>query len=107
LQWNAARYFDTGLAQAVELRRIIGQEPHTRAAEDLQHARRDPVVALIIVEAERRIGIDGIEPGVLKPIGAHLVGEPQSATFLLKIENDSAAQFFQPAQRQPELVTAI
>ena len=68
---------------------------------------RDAVVALVIVEAERGVGVDRIEAGVLKLVGAHLVGEADAAAFLREIKDDAAAGLLQPRQRKPELVAAI
>ena len=61
MQRNAPDHLDAGLGEAVELGRIVGQEPHALAAEHLQHARRDAVVALVVVESKRGIGVDRIE----------------------------------------------
>src|SRR4029077_17144203 len=76
-------------------------------AELLQHARRDAVVPLVVVEAERGIGVDGIEALILQRIGAHLVGEPEAAPFLLEIKNNAAALFVEPLGREAELVTTV
>src|SRR5258708_6094981 len=42
--------FDAEPAEAVELGGVVGHQIDLRAAEFLQHARRDTVVALVIVE---------------------------------------------------------
>ena len=77
--------------QAVELCRIVGQQHHAGAAEHLQHAHRHAIVALVVVETERGVGVDRIEAGVLQLVGPHLVGEAEAAAFLREIEDDAAA----------------
>src|SRR5262249_55637110 len=83
-------HVDAGTGEAVELRRIVGEEAHARAAEDLEHARGDAVVALVVVEAERGVGVDRVETLVLELIGAHLVDKSDAAPFLLEIEDHAA-----------------
>ena len=107
LQRHASRYVDAGIGEAVELRRIVRQQPHPRAAEQLQHAHRDAVIAFVVVETQDGIGVDGIETGFLQLIGADLVGETQPAAFLLQIENDPAAVLLELRQRQAKLIAAV
>ena len=90
-----------------ELRRVVGQEPHPRAAEHLQHANRDRVVALVVVEAQHRVGIDSVEAGILQLIGTELVDETETTAFLLQVENDAAARLLELGQRQAQLVAAV
>jgi hypothetical protein len=47
--------------------------------------RSNVVVALIVFESERRVGITRIEPAVLQPIGSHLVRKADTTTFLRHI----------------------
>ena len=107
LERHAAGDLDTGLGEAVDLGRIVGEQHHPVAAEHLQHADRDAVVALVIVEAERGVGVHRVEAAVLKLVGAHLVGETDAAAFLREIEDDAAAGLLQPRQRKLELIAAI
>jgi hypothetical protein len=104
LQRHASRHIDAGIGEAVELRWIIREQPHPRAAEQLQHAHRDAVIALVVVETQDGIGVDGMETGFLQLIGADLVGEAQAAAFLLQIKNDPAAMLLELRQRQAKLM---
>jgi hypothetical protein len=107
MQGNSSRHFDPGLHKPIELCRIVGQQPHALAAENLQHAGRDSVVALVVIKAQGCVGVDRIEPSILELVGAHLVGEPEAATLLLEIENNAATQIIEPAERQSQLIAAI
>src|SRR5205814_2752953 len=97
---------DPVLGQTVKLARIVGQEPYLATSENLQHARGDAIIALVIVEPERCVGVDRIETRVLQLIGAHLVGKAKPAPFLLEVNDDAAAQFIEARQCQAELVAA-
>ena len=72
-----------------------------------KHSRGDAVVALIVIEAKRRIGVDRIEPTLLHLIGAHLVGQAEPAALLRQIENDAAAYIVDAREREFQLVAAI
>ena len=65
------------------------------------------VVALVVVKAERGVGVDRVEARVLQLVGPQLVGEANAATFLRKIKDDAAAGLLQPRQRQFQLIAAI
>ena len=66
LQRNPADDIDTRAGKAIELSRVIGEQANARASEHLQHARGSTIVALIIVEAKRGIGVERVEAGVLQ-----------------------------------------
>ena len=107
LERHPARDFDAGLGEAVEFCRIIGEQDNSRAVENLEHAGRDAIVALIIIKAEGGVCIDGIETIILQPVCVHLVGEAKAAAFLRQIENNATAEIFEPRNRKPELVAAV
>src|SRR5215217_7934977 len=91
LQRDAADNLDAGACETFQLGRIVGEEPHARTSQHLQHAGGSAIVALVVVESQRGIGIQRIEPAILKSVSAHLVSEPEAAAFLLQVQNDSAA----------------
>src|ERR1051326_1383240 len=100
-------HVDSGAGETIELRRIVGEQADTRAAEHLEHARGNAVVALVVVEAEGGVGVDRVEALILELISAHLVDEPDAAPFLLEIEDHAAAGLVEPRQRELELVAAV
>ena len=106
MQRHAPADLDAGAGKAVQLGRIVGQQHDAAAAEQLQHARRDPIVALIVLETERHIGIDRVEAGILQPIRLHLVGEAEPAPLLVEVEDD-AARVLDAGNRKLELIAAI
>ena len=57
-------------------------------AEDL---RADAVVALVGLEAQPLVGLDGVEALVLQRVGAQLVGEADAAPFLVQVQQHAAA----------------
>ncbi len=89
------------LCETVKLGWIVGEQHDPRAIQHLEHTCGDAVIALIVVEAERGIGVEGVEAVVLQLICPHLVGETKPAPFLRQIQNDAAAEVFEPRQSEP------
>ncbi len=106
VQRQAPRHLDARFREAVQLCRIVGQQPHPGAAQHLQHARRHAVVALVVVEAQHRVGVDGVEASILELIGADLIGEAEPTAFLLQIKNNAALRR-KLWQREAQLIAAI
>ena len=83
------------VGKAVQLGRVICQEYHAMAVEHLQHPRSNSVVSLVVVEAERQIGIHRVESVILHLIGSHFIGKAKPASFLGQIKDDTSAPLFQ------------
>ena len=73
----------------------------------LEHTRGNAVVALVIVKAESRVGIEGIEAVILQLIGPHLVGEAEATALLSQIQDNAAAKLFKLGEREPKLIAAV
>jgi hypothetical protein len=86
---------------------IVGEQPGPRAVQHPEHACDDAVIALIVIEAECVVGVEGIETVVLQLICPHLVGETKPAAFPSQIENDAAAEVFEQRQSEPKLFPAV
>ena len=54
-----------------------------------EHVRGDAVVALVVAEAERQVGVDGVEAVVLQPVRADLVDQADAAALLAQVEHDA------------------
>ena len=65
LERNAGGNLDAGLGETVELGWVVGKQRDPRAMQGSQHHRRNAIVALIVLEAQRRVGVARIEPAVL------------------------------------------
>src|SRR5262245_1785018 len=61
--------------EAHELARVVGQEAHPAHAQLREDLRADPVFALVGLEAERLVGLDGVLALVLELVGHDLVDE--------------------------------
>ncbi len=86
---------------------IVGEQHGPRAVQHPEHACDDAVIALIVVEAERGVGVEGIETVVLQLICPHLVGETKPAAFPSQIENDAAVEVFEQRQSEPKLFPVV
>src|SRR6202048_5398025 len=107
LQRDAPGYVDARRGNTFELCRIVGQQPHARTAEHLQHANGDAIVTLVILKTQNSIGIDRVETSLLQRVGTDLVRKPEPASLLLKVENDSAAMLLELLQRHAQLIAPI
>ena len=92
LERNAGGDLDAGFCEPVEFCRVVGKQHDPRAVQGSQHERRNSIVALIVLEAEHRVGVARIEPRVLQSIGSHLVRKTNAAAFLGQVQNDAAAE---------------
>src|ERR1039457_6247559 len=107
LKRHPSRNLDSRFGETVELGWIIRQEHDAIALEHLQHAGSNAVVALVVIETKRRVGINCIEPIVLHLIGPHLVGEAKPAALLRQIKDDAAAYYFEALKREIELIAPV
>src|ERR1700730_14265535 len=100
-------HVDARAGNAGALPRIVGEQGPVGAAGHREHGVGDAVVALVVVEAERGVGVDGVEPLLLELIGAHLVDETDPAPFLVEVENHAAAGLVEPRHSELELIAAV
>ena len=100
-------HVEAGLAQRRNFARIVSHEPHRRKAELLQHFAREIEAALILAEAQKLIGVVGVEALFLQAIGADLVGEAVAASLLVEVEHDAAALLAHGPDRAAQLIAAI
>src|SRR5215203_2485685 len=80
--------FDDGELVALDadqLARIVRQQAHRTDPEILQDLDADAVVALIGLETEPLVRLDGVESLILQLVGANLVGQPDSPPLLVEI----------------------
>ena len=73
----------------------------------MQDLHADAVVALVGLEAEPLVGLDGVEPLVLQLVGADLVGQADAAPFLVQVQQHAAALLGDPLHRRVELRAAV
>ena len=64
-------------------------------------------MALVVGEAQAKVGVDRVEPAILELVGAQLVGQPDPAALLAKIEQYAAAGLTDQPQRLLQLRPAI
>jgi hypothetical protein len=82
LERHPAGNFNAGLCGTVELGRIVGEQHDPRAVQHPEQACGDAIIALIVVEAECGVGVEGVEAVVLQLLCPHLVGETKPAALL-------------------------
>jgi hypothetical protein len=86
---------------------VVGHQTNLGASKHLQHADRDPVIALIIVKPDNAISVDGVETSILQLISSHLIDQAEAATFLLEVKHDAAAVLRQLHECQAKLIPTV
>ena len=105
-QRHAPDDFDTGLLPRLFSLLVVGEQHDLRAVQDPQHACGNPVVPLVIVEPECRVGVESVEAVILELIGPGiLLASPSPRPSCAR--DGATAEFFEPRQREPKLVTAV
>src|SRR5688500_14343484 len=78
--------------------------PEPQIAEDLCALL---VAPQIDAEPQTLVGLDRVGAGVLQGVGADLVDDPNTATFLLLVDDDAVVFLCYKPHRSPELLPAI
>src|SRR5262245_18275363 len=107
LKRHSAYDLNSRLGEAIEFGRVIGEESDACAFEHLKHACCNTIVALVVVEAEGSICVDGIEAVILQLVGAHLVGETDAAALLRETENKASTEVLYTCNREAKLVATV
>src|SRR5579871_637249 len=94
--------FDAG-----ELLRVVREEPDRAEAEVREDLVADPVFAGVGGEAERDVGLHGVESAGLEVIGPKLVQEADSAPLLGHVQEDAALLTGDLDESLVELLAAV
>ena len=97
-------------AGRLELRGLVGVVAEQRRPASTPSASSiwaaDGVVALVLVVAERQVGLVGVEPVVLQGVGVELVVEADAASLLAQVQQ-VAAGVGDPLHRLAQLRPAV
>src|SRR3712207_2776868 len=93
--------------EALDLRRVVGQQPGPSHAEVEQHVGGGPVVAHVLRQPQRMVRLDRVEALLLERVGRDLLGEADAATFLPQVEKDAVAMLLQEPQAIGQLFSAV
>jgi hypothetical protein len=104
---HPAHDLDPLAREQAHLGRIVGQEAHPADPQLAQHGGCGPELPLVRLEAQMRVGVDRIQPAVLKGVGAELVGETDPAPLLGQVEQHAGTLIGHPADGAAKLVAAV
>ena len=94
--------------QAGPLGRIVGQQPHRCDAEIGEHLGTGAVLADVIGQAERQVGVHGVGALVLQLVGAELVQQADPAALVpADVEHDAATLGGHRVQGRVQLRSAV
>src|SRR5208283_1530556 len=88
---DAFQYFNSRPHKRCDLVRIIGEQPNLPDAQKLQNLGGQLVIAVVRLEAEALIGLNGVQTLVLKLISPQLRHEADAAPFLLFVHEDTGS----------------
>ena len=84
-------HLDAVLHELTALLGVVAEQPDRRDAEVAQHVGRGAVLTGVGGQAERQVGVEGVEAVLLQPVGAQLVDEPDaSALVAAQVDDDPA-----------------
>ena len=93
--------------EAGDLLRVVRQQPDRGQAEVGEDLVADPPLALVGGEAEREVGLDGVQPLLLQLVGLELCEQADAAALLRHVEEHAAALVGDRVQRRVELLAAV
>jgi|HubBroStandDraft_2_1064218.scaffolds.fasta_scaffold01007_4 hypothetical protein len=105
--WHALDDFYSGPLQCLDLLRIIREQPHLAYTERLEYLAGEGKVALVGLEAQPLVGLDGVQTGILQLIRLQLSHKTDAATLLLFVNKDPRPIVADHRQRHLELLPAV
>ena len=94
--------------QSHALLRVVGHEAHLVHAKVAEHLRAAAIVALVGLESEVSVGIDGVVALLLlELVGGNLVHQSDAAALLLHVDEHTLALLVDHLHGLVELVAAV
>ena len=100
-------YFESVCLKTHTLYGVVCQQSHLVHTKMAQHLSTASVVALIGLESQVYIGVNGVEPFFLKLVGCNLVHESDAAPLLLHVDYHTFAFFFDGLHGFVQLLATI
>lgn len=89
------------------LLRIVGEQANLLQSEGFQDFAGKLELAMVCLEAEALVGLDGVKSFILQLVGLELGHQADSTTFLLLIDQDARAGLGDHLQGHLQLLTAV
>ena len=106
-QRHALRNTDPGILNLADLVGVIGEQADRLIAELAQHFSGRHEKAVIGFKPELMVGINRIQPAILKGVGLELIDQPDITAFLRQIDQDTAIPLRHLPDCLPQLGSAI
>jgi hypothetical protein len=104
---HALDYFYASPLQRLDLLRIIREQAHLAYAERPKYLAGEGKVALVGLEAQPLIRLDGVQTGILQLVRLQLCHKADATTLLLFVNKDPSALVADHRQRHLKLLSAI
>lgn len=104
---DAFSYFDAGGFQGGHFLRIVGKEADSFQAQRLEDFSGELEFAMVSLETELLVGLDGIETFVLQFVGLKFGHQSDTATFLQFVNQDAGSSLGDERERHLQLLAAV
>jgi len=99
--------FESVCLKTYTLHWVVGEQAHLVHADMAQHLCSTSVVALVGLESQVYVGVDGIKSLLLQLIGCNLVHQSDATTFLLHVDYHTLALFLDGLHGLVQLLAAV
>src|SRR5579872_574924 len=106
-QRDASSHLQPVSLKSHDLARIVRDDLHLSNAEIVEDLRTDAIVALVDGQAKPFVGFSRVGALVLQFVRAELVGEPDTAAFLVQVQENASPGFRDDLQRGVALGGAV
>src|SRR5580658_3148263 len=111
IRWNIGAHalcnFNSRTANGINFFRIVGHQLERANVEEPKDSYRKRIIAQIHCVPEPKVGLNCVEPLILKLIGAKLFNQANAASFLMLVDQHSSTLLSDCAQGQMKLFIAV
>ena len=105
--FNSRHNVDSVFLELLDLVGVVGHQPYAFMSDVIEDVSRNFVVPAISREVECEVGIEGVQPTILKVVRLHFCKQTNPAPFLSKIQDNSSAFFLDCLERVLELRATV
>ena len=91
LRRNPYDNFNAGISQGDRLARIVCEKANTLDAEVVQYRGRQAEIPAVALEAQRVIGLNGVDPGILQLVRLQLCHQADATALLIFVDHEATA----------------
>ena len=105
--FNSRHNVDPVFLELLDLVWVVGHQPHAFMSDVIEDVSRNFVISTISREVECEVGIEGVQPTILKVVRLHFCKQANPAPFLSKVQYNSSAFLLNRLERMLELWATV